>query len=96
MNITVTLSDAESQALSLVVSDVDEWVENAAHARAATALSEFRASEHYRDALIAAVGAGVDISDDGAVIAHALDTGIIETAAARQARLDAEREPHQA
>lgn len=84
MKVSVTLSDAEEQALSLVVADIGEWVRNAAHARAASALAEFRASEEYRDVLIAASGAGVDITDDAALIAHGLVSGIIETAASRQ------------
>ena len=85
MNISVTLSDAEAQALSLAVVDPAEWLQNAATARAASAQAEIVTAEAYRLAMVSAAGAGIDPGDEAAVIAHGLSNGMIETAAQRAA-----------
>mgnify|MGYP003559415011 CR=1 FL=1 len=91
-SITITLSDAEYAALSLVAVDPHEWISNFAKARADSAISEFQASPAWPSPLISAVPAGVDVQEVPNVLAHGISTGLLKTAAQREAAAEAARE----
>ena len=78
-NYTVTLSDAEAKALSVVALDNQDWIVNAAKARSKISMDKIVADEIAR---IRAAGGTVSGTDEEIVMA-----ATIETAAERQARL---------
>lgn len=79
---TVTLTDAEDKALSIVAFDQNEWIQNAVHEQCRRAIEEIVASEVQRK-----LAAGEPITGSKEDIVLAAD---IETAAERQARFDQE------
>ena len=81
---TITLTDAEDKALSVITSNKQEWINNAIKNRCRISKEEIVASEIKR---IRAEGGTVSGTDDEIVMA-----ANVETAAARSARLDAEQQ----
>jgi hypothetical protein len=81
-NYTITLSDAQDKALSVVALSQQEWINNAVTERCRIAIEEIVAAEVQR---ITAIGGTISGTKED--IVNAAD---IETAAERQARLDAE------
>lgn len=79
---TITLSDAEDKALSVVAFDQNEWIQNAVHERCRIAIEEIVQAEVQR---LLAEGKPITGSKDDIVLA-----ADIETAAERQARIEAE------
>ncbi len=79
---TIILTDAEDKALSAVALDQNEWIQNAVHERCRIAIEEIVAAEVQR---LLAEGKPITGSKDDIVLA-----ADIETAAERQARLEAE------
>lgn len=79
---TVTLTDAEDKALSVVAASPQAWIDNAVKNRCRQAKEEIVASEIKR---IRESGGTVSGTDDEIVMA-----ATVETAAQRQARLQAE------
>lgn len=79
---TVTLSDAEAKALASVAVDPDEWVINAVKERARIAMDDIVNAEVQRKL---AAGESITGSKDDIVMAAQ-----VESAADRQARLEAE------
>ncbi|WP_288076464.1 hypothetical protein [Pseudomonas sp.] len=79
---TITLSDAENKALGVIALDQNDWIQNAVHERCRIAIEEIVAAEVQRKL---AAGEPITGSKDDIVIAAQ-----IESAADRQARLDAE------
>ena len=76
---TITLSDAEDKALSVVALSQQDWIDNAVHERCRIAIEEIVNSEVQR--LIAA-GQTISGSKEDIVLA-----ATIETAAERNARI---------
>jgi hypothetical protein len=85
--ITITLSDAEIKALEFVAVSAQEWVDNAVHERCRIAIEEIVAAEVQRK--LAASEPITGSKDDIVMAAN------IESAADRQARLEAERAAQQ-
>lgn len=81
-NITITLSDAEYKALSVVAVSPEEWVENAAKSRASVSLEEIFSAEVER---LLAVGKPITGTKDDIVLAAE-----VETAFERQERQNSE------
>jgi len=79
---TITLSDAEDKALGVVAVSQNDWIQNAVHDRCRIAIEEIVASEVQ---LKLAAGESITGSKDDIVLAAQ-----IESAAERQARMDAE------
>jgi hypothetical protein len=79
---TITLTDAEDKALSVVAIDQNEWIQNAVHERCRVAIEEIVQSEVQR---LLSEGKPITGSKDDIVIA-----ADIETAAERETRLQAE------
>ena len=79
---TITLSDAEDKALSVVAFDQNEWIQNAVHERCRIAIEEIVQTEVQR---LLAEGKPITGSKEDIVLA-----ADIETAAERQARIEAE------
>lgn len=79
---TITLTDAEDKALSVVALDQNEWIQNAVHERCRIAIEEIVQAEVQR---LLAEGKPITGTKDDIVLA-----ADIETAAERQARLEAE------
>lgn len=79
---TITLSDAENKALSVVAYDQKEWIENAVHERCRIAMDEIVQKEVER---LLAEGKPITGSKDDIVLA-----ADVETAAERHARIIAE------
>ncbi len=79
---TVTLSDAEDKALSIVALSQQDWIDNAVHERCRVAIEEIVAQEVQRKL---ALGEPITGTKEDIVLA-----AIIETAAQRQAQFDAE------
>ena len=79
---TITLSDAEDKALHVVAMSAQDWIDNAVHERCRIAIEEIVASEVQRKL---AAGEAITGSKDDIVIA-----ADIESAAQRQARMEAE------
>ena len=80
-NINVTLSDAEYKALQFACLDVDEWVQNAATARAHVATNDIITfnTQHCNDNGVAiAVGRDAQVN-------QAYDLNVVYTAAEREA-----------
>lgn len=81
---TITLSDAEDKALHVVALSAQDWIDNAVHERCRIAIDEIVNAEVQRKLAI-----GESITGSKEDIVNAAD---IESAAERQARLEAERE----
>ena len=79
---TITLSDAEDKSLRVVVMYAQDWIDNAVHERCRIAIEEIVAAEVQRKL---AAGEAITGSKDDIVIA-----ADIESAAQRQARMEAE------
>jgi len=80
---TITLSAAEDKALKSVAFSAQDWIDNAVHERCRIAIEEIVNAEVQRKL---AAGQPIAGSKDDIVLA-----ANIESAAERQARLDAER-----
>jgi hypothetical protein len=80
---TITLSDAEDKALHAVALSAQDWIDNAIHERCRLAIEEIVNAEVQRK-----LAANETISGSKEDIVIAAD---IESAAERQARLEAER-----
>jgi hypothetical protein len=81
---TITLSNAQDKALSVVALDQQDWIENAVFERCRIAIEEIVAAEVER-----ITAAGGTISGTKEDIVNAAD---VETAAERQARIEAEQQ----
>lgn len=81
---TITLTPAEDKALSIVALDQNEWIQNAVHERCRLAIEEIVALEVQRK-----LDAGESITGSKEDIVVAAN---LETAAERQARLEAEEQ----
>jgi len=79
---TITLSDAEDKALKTVALSAQDWIDNAVHERCRIAIDEIVAAEVQRK-----LAAGEPITGSKDDIVMAAD---IESAAERQARMEAE------
>ena len=79
---TITLSDAEDKALNVVAISAQEWIDNAVHERCRIAIDEIVNAEIQRK-----LAAGEPITGSKNDIVMAAD---IESAAERQARMEAE------
>lgn len=79
---TITLSDAEDKALKSVAVSAQEWIDNAVHNRCRIAIDEIVNAEVQRK-----LAAGESITGSKEDIVMAAN---VESAADRQARLDAE------
>ena len=80
---TITLSAAEDKALHVVALSAQDWIDNAVHERCRIAIEEIVNSEVQRKL---AAGQSITGSKEDIVLA-----ANIESAAERQARLDAEQ-----
>jgi hypothetical protein len=80
---TITLSAAEDKALKSVALSAQDWIDNAVHERCRIAIEEIVNAEVQRKL---AAGQSITGSKDDIVLA-----ANIESAAERQARLDAEQ-----
>ena len=79
---TITLSDAEDKALHVVAMSAQDWIDNAVHNRCRIAIEEIVAAEVQRKL---AAGEAITGSEDDIVMA-----ANVESAAQRQARMEAE------
>lgn len=79
---TITLSDAEDKALGVVAFSQNDWIQNAVKERCRIAIEEIVASEVQRKL---AAGESITGSKDDIVMA-----ANVESAAERQARMEAE------
>jgi hypothetical protein len=79
---TITLSDAEDKALQIIALSAQDWIDNAVHERCRIAIDEIVNAEVQRKL---AAGEPITGSKDDIVIA-----ADIESAAERQARMEAE------
>jgi hypothetical protein len=79
---TITLSDAEDKALHVVALSAQEWIDNAVHERCRIAMEEIVDAEVQR---LLAAGQPIVGSKDDIVMAAG-----VESAAERQARMEAE------
>lgn len=84
---TITLSAAEDKALHAVALSAQDWIDNAVHERCRIAIEEIVAAEVQRKLIASEPITG---SKDDIVMA-----ANIESAAERQARLEAERASQQ-
>ena len=85
---TITLSDAEDKALGVVALSQNDWIQNAVKERCRIAMEEIVAAEVQRK-----LAAGESITgskDDIVMVAN------VESAAQRQARMEAEQAAQQA
>lgn len=80
---TITLTDAEDKALSVVAFDQNEWIQNAVHERCRVAMEEIITSEVQRK-----LSSGESIPSSREEIVLSAD---VETAKELSARLQAER-----
>ena len=84
---TITLSDAEDKALHVVALSAQDWIDNAVHERCRIAIDEIVNAEVQRK-----LAAGESITGSKEDIVNAAN---IESAAERQARLEAEQAAQQ-
>jgi hypothetical protein len=84
---TITLTNAEDKALGVVAFSQNDWIQNAVHERCRVAIEEIVAAEVQRK--LAASEPITGSKDDIVMAAN------IESAAERQARLEAERAAQQ-
>lgn len=82
MQLTITLSDAEHKALAHVALSPEDWINNVVHERCRIAIDEIVAAEVQRKL---AAGESITGNKDDIVMAAQ-----IESAADRQARMEAE------
>jgi hypothetical protein len=82
INYTITLSDAQNKALSVVAASQQDWIENAVYERCRIAIEEIVNAEVQRK-----LAAGQSITGSKDDIVMAAD---VETAAERNERLAAE------
>ena len=80
---TITLNAAEDKALKVIALSAQDWIDNAVHERCRIAIEEIVNAEVQRKL---AAGQSITGSNDDIVLA-----ANIESAAARQARLEAEQ-----
>lgn len=80
---TITLSDAEDKALGVVAFSQNDWIQNAVKERCRLAIEEIVAAEVQRKL---AAGESITGSKDDIVMAAP-----VESAAERQARMEAEQ-----
>ena len=81
MDYTITVTDTQKKALEFIAVDVDEWITNAATARASLGIAEIIAlNTAHCNANSIAIAVGED-----AQVQQAYDLGIIKTAAQRKA-----------
>ena len=81
MDYTITITDTQKKGLEFVAADVDEWITNAATARASVAIAEIIAlNTAHCNANSIAIAVGED-----AQVTQAYTLGIVKTAAARNA-----------
>jgi hypothetical protein len=80
---TITLSDAEDKALGVAALSQNDWIQNAVHERCRIAIEEIVAAEVQRKL---AAGESITGSKDDIVMA-----ANVESAAQRQARMEAEQ-----
>jgi len=80
---TITLSDAEDKALGVVALSQNDWIQNAVKERCRIAMEEIVAAEVQRKL---AAGESITGSKDDIVMA-----ANVESAAQRQARMEAEQ-----
>jgi len=80
---TITLSDAEDKALHVVAMSAQDWIDNAVHERCRLAIEEIVAAEVQRKLT---AGESITGSKDDIVMAAP-----VESAAQRQARMEAEQ-----
>jgi hypothetical protein len=85
---TITLSDAEDKALHVVALSAQDWIDNAVHERCRIAIDEIVNAEVQRKL---AAGEPITGSKDDIVLA-----ADIESAAERNARIQAEQEAENA
>ena len=83
---TITLTPAEDKALGVIAFSQNDWIQNAIKERCRIAIEEIVAAEVQRKL---AAGESITGSKDDIVIA-----ADIESAAERQARMDAEQAAH--
>lgn len=79
---TITLSDAEDKALSIVALSQQDWIDNVVHERCRIAIEEIVAQEVQRKL---ALGESITGTKDDIVLAAP-----VETAVERQAKFEAE------
>lgn len=79
---TITLSDAEDKALHVVAMSAQDWIDNAVHERCRVAIDEIVNAEVQRKL---AAGESITGSKEDIVMAAP-----VESAAERQARMEAE------
>ena len=84
---TITLSDAEDKALHVVALSAQDWIDNAVHERCRIAIDEIVNAEVQRK-----LAAGESITGSKEDIVNAAN---IESAAERQARIEAEQASQQ-
>lgn len=84
---TITLSDAENKALGVVALSQEDWINNAVHERCRIAIDEIVNAEVQRK-----LAAGESITGSKEDIVNAAP---VESAAERQARLEAEMAENQ-
>jgi hypothetical protein len=84
---TITLSDAEDKALSVVALDQNEWIQNAIHERCRIAIEQIVSLEVQR---LLSEGKSITGSKEDIVLA-----ADIETAIERDARIKSELEQNQ-
>jgi hypothetical protein len=83
---TITLSDAQDKALSVVAASQQEWIENVVFERCRIAIDEIVNAEVQRK-----LAANEPITGSKEDIVMAAD---VETGAERQTRIEAERQPN--
>ena len=87
MDYTITITDTQKKGLEYVAADVDEWVTNAATARASVAIKEIiELNTAHCNANSIAIAVGED-----AQVQQAYDLGLINTAAQRNAEASASK-----
>lgn len=87
MDYTITITDTQKKGLEYVAADVDEWVTNAATARASVAIKEIiELNTAHCNANSIAIAVGED-----AQVQQAYDLGLIKTAAQRNAEASASK-----
>ena len=81
MDYTITITDTQRKGLEFIAADVDEWITNAATARASVAIAEILAlNTAHCNANSIAIAVGED-----AQVTQAYTLGVVKTAAARNA-----------
>jgi hypothetical protein len=87
MDYTITITDTQKKGLEYVAADVDEWITNAATARASVAIKEIiELNTAHCNANSIAIAVGED-----AQVQQAYDLGLIKTAAQRNADASASK-----